>query len=71
MLDWTAFSVLSVGKPAVITPSKNDPIDAVVIVTRTDSHYVITKKFLESGIHVSSPVVSAVLPVARALGQIR
>ena len=31
---------------------KNDPIDAVVIVTRTDSHYVITKKFLESGIHV-------------------
>jgi len=31
---------------------KNDPIDAVVIVTRTDSHYAITKKFLESRIHV-------------------
>jgi predicted dehydrogenase len=31
---------------------KNDPIDVVVIVTRTDSHYAITKKFLESGIHV-------------------
>src|ERR1700730_12178174 len=31
---------------------KNDKIDAAVIVTRTDSHYEIAKKFLESGIHV-------------------
>jgi predicted dehydrogenase len=31
---------------------ENDKIDAVVIVTRTDSHYQIAKKFLESGIHV-------------------
>ena len=31
---------------------KSDKIDAVVIVTRTDSHYEIAKKFLESGIHV-------------------
>ena len=31
---------------------ENDRIDAVVIVTRTDSHYEIAKKFLESGIHV-------------------
>jgi predicted dehydrogenase len=30
----------------------NDRIDAVVIVTRTDSHYEIAKRFLESGIHV-------------------
>ena len=31
---------------------EQDRIDAVVIVTRTDSHYEIAKKFLESGIHV-------------------
>ena len=31
---------------------ENDKIDATVIVTRTDSHYEIAKKFLESGIHV-------------------
>jgi predicted dehydrogenase len=31
---------------------ENDKIDAVVIVTRTDSHYKVAKKFLESGIHV-------------------
>jgi len=31
---------------------EKDKIDAAVIVTRTDSHYEITKKFLESGIHV-------------------
>jgi predicted dehydrogenase len=31
---------------------KNDKIEAAVIVTRTDSHCEITKKFLESGIHV-------------------
>ena len=30
----------------------HDRIDAAVIVTRTDSHYEIAKKFLESGIHV-------------------
>jgi len=31
---------------------KDNKIDAVVIVTQTDSHYKIAKKFLESGIHV-------------------
>ncbi len=31
---------------------EKDKIDAAVIVTRTESHYQITKKFLESGIHV-------------------
>ncbi len=31
---------------------EKDKIDVAVIVTRTDSHYEITKKFLESGIHV-------------------
>jgi predicted dehydrogenase len=31
---------------------EKDKIDAAVIVTRTDTHYKITKKFLEAGIHV-------------------
>jgi predicted dehydrogenase len=31
---------------------ESDKIDAAVIVTRSDSHYAIAKKFLESGIHV-------------------
>jgi predicted dehydrogenase len=31
---------------------KKEKIDAAVVVTRTDAHYQIAKKFLEAGIHV-------------------
>jgi predicted dehydrogenase len=37
---------------AAAEANRRDRIDAVVIVTPTDSHYAIAKRFLEAGIHV-------------------
>jgi predicted dehydrogenase len=37
---------------AAAEPKRKDRIDAVVIVTPSDSHYAIAKKFLEAGVNV-------------------
>src|SRR5205823_3547652 len=37
---------------AAAEPKRKDRIDGVVIVTPSDSHYAIAKKFLEAGINV-------------------
>jgi predicted dehydrogenase len=37
---------------AAAEPKRKDRIDAVVIVTPTDSHYAIAKAFLQAGINV-------------------